>query len=360
MNKLHGWAAIAALLLMTACSSDTDKVEDPPAAVSVLVQRPSVQDVPVYIESIGSLQPSILAEVRPQVSGVVSEVFVVEGEWVKEGSPLFKIDPAPYVIKEQEAQAKLSMDQASLIAAERKSQRFQSLADKELISKNEWEELEAAVDKASASVEVDKACLKSCQLDLNHCVLNSCIEGRVGRLDIHPGSLVTGSQTTSLASIAKMNPLIVEFLLTEKEIIRLSTEEAQIEILSLYQPEEIHQGHVTFIDNQYDRKSGLILVRGKVDNAKFLLRPGQAVKVRIPISMLSHAKIIPQKAVKYNNDGSYLYVVGDDSRVESRKIQLGMTLQENVIVLEGLDDEKEVITDGHLRLYPGSKVDVKR
>lgn len=347
------------LLLLTACSTGQDQVPGEQAAIPVLATQPQIKDVPVYIEAVGILRASVNMEVRPQVSGTITEVLVNEGDWVKPGMPLFKIDAATYEIKLQEALAKLEMDKAALSAAQRKLERFRSLADKDLISQSDWDELETSAEKASATVEADKASVNAARLDLSYCTLTSCVEGRLGRLDVHHGLLVSTGQAAPLASIAKMDPLVIEFSLTEKESALLAGGRSEIEILSIAAPEKIGSGEITFLDNHYDSRSGLLMVRGKVPNAGAALRPGQSVRVRIPVNVIAEAKLIPQKAVKYNQEGPYLYVVGDGNVVVMRKVHLGPIQDKDVIVLEGLAPDEHVITDGHMRIYPGSKVEVK-
>lgn len=132
---------IIAALLFTACEPVQKTGKAAPAPVPVRAATPAIKDVPVYIETMGTLLPSVLMEVRPQVNGVLENVFVHEGNWVKEGTPLFRIDQKSYIIKVQEAEAQLSMDRAALLAAEKKLERFKSLAQKDLIAKTEWDEL---------------------------------------------------------------------------------------------------------------------------------------------------------------------------------------------------------------------------
>lgn len=347
------------LLFLASCSSSQDKEMKQASAIPVLAAEPIISNVPIFVTAVGTLRPSVSVDVRPQVSGNISEVLVTEGEWVATGSSLFKIDSSPYTIKVQEAAAKLEMDRAMLQAAQKKLERCRPLAEKDLISKSEWEELETAVEKASAAVQVDLASFDSARLDLGYCTLSSCVEGRVGKLDVHPGMLVSNAQATPLVTVVKMDPLLVEFTLTERDAGLLHPEQMKIEILSLHSSDVIADGNITFIDNHYDSKSGLILIRGKVANPKAVLRPGQNVRVRIAVSIIDQAKIIPQKAVKYNQEGPYIYVVGAESIVQLRKISLGLTQGQSVIVQEGLSAHEKVITDGHMRIYPGSKVEVK-
>lgn len=346
------------LAILAGCTTKEETKPKEALPIPVLASAPSIKDVPVYIESLGTLHPSVFLEIRPQVSGMITQVHIHEGQWVHKGDILFNIDPRPYAIHVQQAQAQLTIDQADLQDILKKYDRAKGLVQKNLISLMEWEEIETHVAKAYANIAVDEARLSSVTLDLERCAVTSPIGGRVGKLDAHEGMLVADGQSSSLASIVKMDPLVIEFTITEQEFSQLASAE-KIEIESLCIKEVCSQGLITFVDNQFDSKSGLLLVRGKIDNSDFSKRPGQTVRIRIPIDVLPSAKLIPQKAIRYNQQGPYVYVVQADSTVGFRKVTLGDEQDSDVIVSEGLTDKELVITDGHLRLFPGLKVSVE-
>jgi multidrug efflux system membrane fusion protein len=162
-----------------------------------------------------------------------------------------------------------------------------------------------------------------------------------------------------LLTVVQAHPLLVEFVLTEKDAELLSNDRSDFELISLQSQEMIGGGKITFMDNLYDCRTGLLLVRGSASNREGALRPGRTVRVRIPVSQIAAAKIIPQKAVKYNQEGPYLYVIGEADVVEMRKIVLGPVQGNDIIVAEGLLAHEQVITDGHMRIYPGAKVEVR-
>lgn len=345
-------------LFLTGCDSKNDSVVPQTPPIPVTASPLIVKDVTLYFESIGTLQASVFMEIRPQVSGSLQEVFITEGQWVQRDTPLFQIDPRPYEIKVQEAEALLASDQATLKGSLKKLDRFRDLAEKDLIPQIEWDDLEAQVERAQAAVGLDQSRLASALLDLEHSLVRSPIDGRVGKLDVHPGHLVHVGQPAPLISISKMDPLIVEFSVTEKEFSKMPKESLQIEMKSLCSTDSCRSGTATFLDNHFDSKSGLLLVRGRVDNGDHLLRPGQTVLVRIPIAIESNAKLIPQKAIRFNQHGAYIYVIQSDKTVAIRQLLLGSEQGAEQIVLEGLDSTELVVLDGHLRLSPGLKVEV--
>ena len=327
--------------------------------VPVKAVAPVVKDITVYLESIGTLQPSVFIEVRPQIDGTLAETLISEGQWVEPGTPLFTIDPKPYAIKVQEAEAQLAINDANLKAVDKKQARIRPLAQKDLVSQMEWEELDAEGEKSRAAVALDEARLKSARLDLERCTIASPVSGRVGKLDAHPGNLVARGQSGPLATISQMDPLLVEFTLTEKEFPKIAQEKLQIEVRPLCASGECKSGDLTFLDNHFDSSTGLIFVRGKVPNGDHSLRPGQSVQVRIPVSVASNSLLIPQKAIRYNQEGPYIYVIQPDQTVVMRQLILGEEQGTDQIVLQGIDPSEQLIIDGHLRLSLGAKVDVK-
>jgi multidrug efflux system membrane fusion protein len=349
----------AMALLLTSCASQQDTLPPQAAAIPVIATSPEVKDITVYMDSIGTLQPSVYMEIRPQTSGALTEVLVAEGQLVQRGTPLFVIDPKPYAIKVQEMEALLAIEHANLRAVNKKLERFRDLAQKDLIAETEWDELEAQHEKCQATIELNQARLETAKLDLEHCTLRSPIDGRIGKLDAHPGHLVASGQAAPLVTISKMDPLIIEFTVTEKEFQKLPRETLQVQMHSLCAKDSCQEGTVTFLDNQFDTKTGLLLIRGEAKNADGLLRPGQSVKVQVPVSVTPGAKLIPQKAIRYNQDGPYVYVVNDDMTVANRQIILGIEQGDSQIVLQGLDPTERIILDGHLRLSPGLKVEIK-
>lgn len=348
---------IGIVLLTMQLTPSVPKVETSP--IPVLAATPAIKDITSYLESLGTLHPSVYMEIRPQADGVLSKVFVHEGDWVQEGTPLFEVDCQSYLIRVQEAEAQLAIDRANFQATQKKLDRFRELAEKDLLAQTEWDDLEAAAAKGQATIDLDGARLAAAKLHLEDCTVRSPVEGRVGKLDAHPGHLVSKGQPKPLATVAKMDPLIVEFTVTEKEFPKIGRNLPHIEMQSLCTGCGWRTAAVTFLDNHFDSKTGLLLVRGRVDNADKSLRPGQSVRIRMPIAVRASAKLLPQKAIRYNPQGPYVYVVQEDMTVAFRQLVLGEEQGIDVEVIEGVASDEQIIIDGHLRLAPGLKVEVK-
>lgn len=333
----------------------------PPAATPIPVRavKPTAKDVTLSLESIGTLQPSASFELYPTADGTISELFIHQGQWIEEKGPLFVIDKKASTLKLEEAKSEVAMNEAICNSLQKKVDRFLSLHDKEMVSKSEWDLLYLEVAKAQATLEMSKGRLTKAQLDLEDCTFLTPIAGRVGKLDIYPGYSISKSQNKPLVTIQKLDPLLVEFTMTEKEFSLFPKETGQMKIVSLTDPKTTTTGIITFFDNQFDAKTGLILVRGTVFNSTTQFRPGQAVRVIVPTVTFENALLIPQKTVKYNQEGPYVYIVLPDDTVTLRPVKLGVEEENEVVVLEGVEPNELVITEGHLRLCPGKSVELK-
>lgn len=350
---------IAVCFLLTGCDSSSSVVHEIPV-IPVIVARPSVRDVPRYIESVGILEPSFFVEIRPQITGIVEKVFAQEGAWVDAGAPLFQLDSKAYQIRVKEAEAQLLIDQVIYDAAKKTTERFYSLAEEDLVSRVEWDGMEMHAAKSEASLALDHARLDAAKLDLEHCLLKAPKSGRIGRLDVHQGTLVSAGQSKALTTLSRSDPLIVNFSITEKEFSQLPQEKLSVEVKSLCEKDCNGTGTITFLDHRFDAKSGLLFMRGELCNTENRLSQGQSVSVSIPIAIDSQVILIPQRAVKYNQQGPYIYVVSPEKNVEFRQLTLGDEVDEEVVVREGVSTHELVITSGHTRLSPGIKVEVQQ
>jgi len=344
------------LLAMTSCKTEKQEMPAFQPLLPVLAAQATLQDVPEYISITGELRSSAGVDVHAQVEGKVLKVLVQEGQWVEEGTPLIVIDPKPYKLKVEEARCELAKLTATLNEAQKTLDRFHSLAKKELISKREWDELEAKVSIAKAELALGQAKLKTSKLDLLHCQIKSPLKGRIGKLDLFPGQLV---KETPLCHVATLDPLVCEYKLSEKQFHRLSKDTVQLDISPLSAPQVLLKAKTTFVDNHFDPKTGQILLRARVNNANYQVRPGQIVRVKIPISVNRQATVVLQRAVRYNHQGPFVYVIQQDQTVVERTLKLGSEHGDTVVVLDGLSSSELIVTEGHQRLFNRAKVEIK-
>lgn len=343
-------------VFLIGCQTADLKVKEKPT-IPVMVARPNVKDVNRYVESMGTLEAFYYVEIRSEIAGVLETIFVKQGDDVSAGDPLFRIDSKGYEIKVKEAEAQLMMDQASYEAALKKLERYRSLAEKDLVAQIEWDEIQESADKTKAIMEADRAHLDSAKLDKERCTLTAPAGGRVGRFDLHPGSLI--GREEMLTSISGNNPLIVNFTLTEREFAKLPPGELAVEVRLLCGKGCSSMGKVTFLDSRFDASTGSIFVRGELQNHDDRLRPGQRVSVRVPVAVDPQKTLISLKAIKYNQEGPYVYVVSKENTIEFRQLILGEEVGDEIVAEEGIGPEEMIVTSGNARLTPGLKVEIR-
>lgn len=347
----------ATSILLAACSDKKEQqsFELPP----VPVQTASVEtrDVPLYFEALGVVKPAQTADVRPQVTGMIKDVHFTDGQWVEEGTLLFTIEDAPYAIRVQEQQSQLSQDLSHLNNAKKKLSRYKSLTNQDLIAKVEWDELETQIMLHEAVVQADQARLAAATLDLKHCQIVAPIAGFAGKSALGKGNMVSDAP---LVTLTRNDPLYVDFTITEKELQQLTSESPLIRVYSAGSEDYIAAGKVTFLDHAVDPNSGMLAATGILVKSLKPLWPGQSVRVHLYFGKKEKAKLIPMRAVKTNQDGPYIFIVNESGAVEVRPIKLGPEEKGQIVVEEGLDGISKVVTEGHLRLFPGAKVEEMR
>ncbi|MBI2811985.1 MAG: efflux RND transporter periplasmic adaptor subunit [Candidatus Melainabacteria bacterium] len=344
-------------LALAGCSGSGPKQDFamPPAPVSTAAVE--VRDVPLYFEAMGVIKSARTAEVKPQVTGMIKEVHFTEGEWVKEGTLLYTIDEAPYAIRALEMQAQLQQDLAHLTNAKKKLDRYKSLRKQDLIAAVEWDELETQIALREAMVQADESRLAAAKLDLQHCRITAPISGFAGKSTLSVGNMVGGG---TLVTLTQSDPLQVDFTITENELQKITTHSPEVKVYMSGNDNCVAFGKVTFLDHAIDPKSGLLAATAVLKDEHKPLWPGQSVRVHLYFGKKEMAKLIPMRAVKTNEEGPYIFTVKEDSTVELRPIKLGFEEKGLVIVEEGLDGANKVVTEGHLRLFPGSKVEEVR
>lgn len=345
------------LFLLFGCERASTPSANPAPAIPILGVMPTTSDISLELETIGTLRAIATIPIYPEMEGRLQEVLIAEGQWVKTGTPLFKIDDQNYILKMNEAKAQIAIDEAAFAEAERKLGRYNRLRDRSIISESEWDRHQTEVIKASNVVKLDQTRLEMIYSDLERCTIVSPMDGRIGKIEAFAGHLVSTKDT--LTKLLQMDPLLVEFSLTEQEFEKLQGTSHPFTVRPLYNSFNAFMGDITFIDNDFDSKTGQIFIRGKIPNPELSLRPGQLVQIKVPFETKKDALSIPMKAVKHNANGPYVYILGTDNTAKMQKIVIDEQIGHEVIVLDGLNASDLVITEGHLRLYPGVKVDLR-
>lgn len=358
--------AIAALsLALSGCGQGDARQEknpDPkaaPPAIPVTVMEVATRPVPVSFEAVGRTEGSREVQVRARVAGLLEQQLYSEGDTVKAGAPLFRIERAPLEIELQQARGALAQETARNELAQQELERLKSLADARAISRKEADQAASAVRQSAAAVQMAQARVRQAELNLSYTAVNAPIGGITGRAQQSIGSLVAPNADSGLlTTLTRADPIWVRFALSEAEFARLRASEAQ-------QPEvriELADGtaypgvgRINFAGSSVDPGTGTVQMRAELGNPKLQLLPGQYVRVRV-VAGTQPAIVVPQAAVLQNEAGRFVWLAGEDGKAIQRTIRAGNWLGGDWVVLEGLKPGETVIVDNVARLRPGAAV----
>jgi multidrug efflux system membrane fusion protein len=357
-----------------------------PVAVAKVVQK----NVPVEVQVIGNVEPYSTIAVKAQVGGILTKVYFTEGDYVKEGDSLFTIDPRPLHAQLQQMEANLAKNNAQLrqaeanlardIAqekyAEAQAGRYAKLMAEGVISKEQAEQVRSNADAVAQAVSADRAAIESAKAEivatratvenvrvqLGYTEIKSPIDGRTGNLLMKQGNVV-GANVVDLTTIHQVQPIYVTFSIPEAQLAEVKKYMAmgKLRVMAIPQDSgaEPEIGVLTFVDNTVDPGTGTIKLKGTFPNQKRALWPGQFVRVSLRLTMKANALVIPNQAVQTGQSGEYVFVVKQNQTVESRPVVTGTRVDQDLVVDQGLEPGETVITEGHLRLAPGSRVQVR-
>ena len=330
----------------------------PPPLVSV-VQAIS-QDVPVYLDEIGRNAAFESVNVMPQVGGRIVERHFQDGANLKKRQLLFVIDPRPYKAQFDSAQANLAQQKAVLELARVQFDRDAAIIQTKAISKQDYDTKKNAVAVGEAQVQAAQAAVENAQLNLEYCYIHSPIDGRAGARLVDVGNVVQAN-ATALLSIQHIDPIYVNFTVTERDLPAVQKEMSHGLLKALVrvpsEPEgQARAGKVEFLDNSVQNSTGTVNLRATVSNPDRHLWPGQFVNVKLVLSTKKGAVLIPEQATQISQKGPFTYVVKPDDTVELRQLSLGQRQGDNVVVLQGVKAGERVVTAGQLTLMPGGKV----
>jgi len=365
----HRIAYLAIILLLTGlalsgCREKDVTIEQPP--VWVTVSEAVSQDVPVYIDNIGSCTAREVVSIRPQVSGQITEIHFTDGADLKKGDLLFTIDPRPYEAALKKTQASLTQSIAALTLAKSSFERVKELVSTGAISKEGYDTKQNAVVLAEAQVQSDQAAVQMAQVNLEYCFIHSPIDGRAGQRCVDVGNVVTSNNTdvgAVLLVIQQLDPIYADFTIPEQNLESVRQEMAKGALKTYVRlPDKpdanAREGTLTFLDNAVQQETSTIKLRATLPNHDHYFWPGQFVHVRLVLSVEKDVVLVPSEAVQNSQSGQFVYVVKPDQRVEFRPVVANRTLDGQTVV-EGVQAKEVVVTDGHLRLVPSAKVQVK-
>jgi len=365
--RLSVLACAGILTLLTACGQENRFVAPPPP--TVIVQLPLQQTVTPYLEATGNAASVNTVKLLARVQGYVQEIKYQDGATVKKGTPLFVIEPEPYKVQLEQAQAAEEGAKATLVNAEAQFTRQQELQSKDVSTQANLDQARAARDTARANVLQAQAATQTAEINLGYTTVSAPFDGVVTARKVSVGELVGGDHTSELATIVQIDPIWVWFNLSERDVQRVRAQMAEraVTIADLINkvPIEVglqtetgypHKGVLDYSAPDVNQSTGTLQVRGIFENAKQALLPGYFVRVRVPLRP-EQALLVPEVAVGADQAGRYVLTVNADSIVEQRRVQLGQTTGEMRVIESGLKPDERVVVSGILDAVPGQKVD---
>lgn len=357
-------AVLASILVLLASCTGTKAAAPTPSAVPVLAATVEQKNVPQQVRAIGNVDPYSTVSVKTQITGELTGVFFKEGEEVKKGQLLFELDKRPYEAALKQAEGALAKDEAQLANARLQAQRYAELHNAGVVSKEQNDQMQSNYDALEAAVTADKAAVQNARVQLIYCSIYSPINGRTGTLVLHRGNMIKANDNPALVTINQVEPIYVSFMVPEQflaEIKKYASEgklRVQAEI-----PNDSRGpvgGTLSFIDNSVDQATGTIKLKGEFPNTDRRLWPGQFVKAILTLHDQPNAIVVPSQAIQNGQQGQFVFVIKDDMTVEARPVSITETADGQVIVQKGLVPGERVVTDGQLRLVPGTKVQIKQ
>jgi multidrug efflux system membrane fusion protein len=296
------------------------------------------------------------------VNGQLVKVGFREGQDVSKGQLIFVIDPRPYEAAVKVAEGVMAKDLALMEGAEKDVKRYASLIEKDLIPKQQFDQVTSNAAALAATVAADKAAVENARVQLSYCFIRSPIDGRTGNLFVKEGNVVKANDT-SLVSINQVAPINVTFSVPEQHLagIRkyLAARPLDVEAVVPGQEGGPARGTLTFIGNAVDNSTGTIQLKATFPNVDRRLWPGQFAHVTMTLTNRAGAVLVPTSAVQTGQSGKYIFVIKPDLTVESRPVVTGETVGSETVVEKGVQAGEKVVTDGQLRLVPGARVEVK-
>ncbi|HEY6640886.1 efflux RND transporter periplasmic adaptor subunit [Povalibacter sp.] len=361
-RTVHGATSLLALLL-TACGAG-DAPPPASAAIPVSVITLKAQSVSLSRELPGRTSAFLVAEVRPQVSGIVRSRLFTEGSLVKAGQPLYQLEDATYRAAYESAKASLARVEATLVTARLSYKRAAELVKIDAISTQDFEDATAALRQAEADISGARAAVESSGVTLGYARITSPISGRIGKSSVTAGALVTANQAQSLATVQQLDPIYIDVNATSSELLQLRQEwasgttqrasDAPVAIILETGVRYKHDGKLAFSEVSVDPTTGSFALRVQAPNPDHLLLPGMYVLATLIGGVREHSLLVPQRGVARDPAGhTSAMVVGADDKVEQRPVVVSQTVGDQWLVESGLKEGDRVIVEGLQKIRPG-------
>ncbi|MBT3255962.1 MAG: efflux RND transporter periplasmic adaptor subunit [Deltaproteobacteria bacterium] len=348
-----------ATVALWGCKKEKKQAAAPPPP-TVTVEKVVLQTVPIHLKYVATTESIKTVDIRARVEGFLEERRFVEGDDVSKGDIVFVIEKAPYEAQLEMSLAQLAQDKAALSFASDQVKRYKPLAEQDFVTQESLDDYITKAREAAAMVKADLAQIKQNRLNLGYCTMYAPLDGRIGRTLVNVGNLVGAGDSTKLATIVQLDPMYVYFSPSEKDL-RLIMKYRQekdipVDIILSDDTKHPHPGKVDFIDNTADPKANTINMRAVISNPEKTLLPGIYVQASLFLCDVPNTPLITEKAIAEDQTGMYVYVVGEDNKVEQRPVEVGFLYKHQKIIWKGLKAGERVITEGLQMIRPGMTV----
>jgi membrane fusion protein, multidrug efflux system len=332
----------------------------PPNGIPVTAGTVVARDVPVLLRGIGTVQAYNMVTVKTRVDGQIVRVDFKEGQEVKEGDPLFQIDPRPYQAALEQAQAAKLKDEAQLAGANLDLARYSKLLGTGYQTRQSFDQQTALVAQLQAAIKGDQATIDNARLNLDYADIRSPIDGRTGARLVDKGNLVHTNDNTALVTITELKPIFVSFTLPQDTIdeVREQQQKAPLTVQAVDSEDSkvLSAGKLTLIDNTIDQTTGTIHLKARFDNQDERLWPGEFVNLRVILQMRHAVPTVPSQTVQQGPEGNYAYIIKPDNTVERRNVDVAAVQDGIAVVTKGLSPGERIVVDGQYRLTDGARV----
>jgi membrane fusion protein, multidrug efflux system len=333
----------------------------PPApSVPVTAAPAKVQDVPVDLRGLGTVQAFNTVEIKAQVSGMLTAIPVQEGQEVHKGDVVATIDPRPFQASLDQATAQRAEDAAQLQSAQLDLQRFQQLAKSQFAPVQQVDDQQATVNKLVATIQADTAAIETAQINLDYCTMRAPVDGRVSFHQTDVGNIIQVASQTGIVSITQDKPISVVFTLPEAQLPRIQQAMAQGALpVAAYDGDDktkLADGQLLTPNNAIDTTTGTIQLKATFPNDNDALWPGEFVNARLRVGTMKQAVTVPVAAIQHGPNGLFIYTVKPDSTVQEQDIEVAYQTDETAVVSKGLQGGETIVLSGQSRLAPGTRV----
>jgi membrane fusion protein, multidrug efflux system len=334
----------------------------PAPAIPVTAGTVVAKDVPVLLNGIGTVQAYNMVTVKSRVDGQIVRVDFKEGQEVKQGDPLFQIDPRPFQAALEQAQAAKQKDEAQLAGAKLDLERYSKLLGTGYQTRQSYDNQTTLVAQLQAAIKGDRAAIDNAQLNLGYADIRSPIDGRLGARLVDRGNLVHANDNTALVTITELKPIFVSFTLPQDTLdeVREQQQKAPL-VVRAYTGDgskPLSEGKLTLIDNSIDQATGTIHLKARFDNLDERLWPGEFVSLRVILKTRPNVATVPSQTVQEGPDGNYAYIIKPDNTVERRAVNVAAVQDGIAVITKGLIPGERVVVDGQYRLTQGARVKI--